>query len=273
MTRDELNQSIELLDYDEWPGLRSSSISTYIDKPIYWYHTEVLCDWPKEQASKEMGFGTAVHKMIELGGWEYMGIREIPRKVLNADGHCKGKAWTEWKEANPADTYIKPGEINTLRVIWEHLQANTWCREIIDLSSKEVKHLWEDNDFGLCKVKMDAVCPQILVDWKTTSCRTRARFANEIVERAYDVRMAFYRRAFKDKYGHSPVVYLLAIRNSGGFEVASWQLTDAWLDDADARLIFTVDEMKRFDLAEYLNRPPELLTQPRWSQTDLEAVA
>lgn len=263
----------EEYDYYSRPGLSSSEIATFLSDPICWYHWYVAKDWTRPEPSAEMKLGTAVHKMIELDGWQDM-VKEIPREVLNGDGHCKGKAWLEWKAENPCDVYLKPCEPNPLRVIWEHLQANVWTRGTILRSRKEVKHYWIDPDFGECKVKFDAVLVGEFVDWKTTSCRNARDFARDCYARSYDVRMAFYRRAFRDlQRVDLPDIFLVAIGTSGGMGVVPYQLSNAWLDDAEARLILAVDEMRRFNLEEYLDRKPQVLEQPRWSMLDLESVS
>lgn len=260
-------------EYHKSPRLSSSQIAAFINDPIAWYHEWKVKDWPRTKATADMDFGTAVHRMIEVGGWQDM-VKEIPASALNADGHCKGKAWLEWKAANPSDVYLKPGEPNPLRVIWEHLQANTWVRDVIRMSAKEVEFFWDDEEFGPCRVKFDAICSGMIIDWKTTSCRNARMFARDVVERSYDVRMAFYRRAFRIKYGvELPDVYLVAICTSGGMHVTPYQLSGEWLDDAEARLVVAVDDMQRFDIQRHLDKVPDLLTQPRWSNFNLEEVA
>jgi len=52
--------------------------------------------------------------------------------------------------------------------------------------------------------------------------------------------------------------------------VVPYRLSDSWLDDAEARLILAVDDMRRFNLNDYLNRGPFVLEQPRWSQVNLD---
>lgn len=261
-----------MVEYHDHDSLSSSQIAAFVCDPLLWYYTYSARTWPRPEPSPEMAFGTAVHRMIEIGDRNAV-VKRIPPDALNVDGHCKGKAWLEWKQANPADIYLKPGEQDPLSLIGNHLQANSWCREVIERSRKEVEHYWQDDDFGPCRAKFDAVTNGMLVDWKTTSRPDARTFAAEINARAYDLRMAFYRRGYRDKYGSEPEVYFVAICTTGGYSVTPYRLPNDWLDDAEARLIIAVDDMRRFSLGRYLDACPQVLDQPKWSKFQLENAA
>lgn len=267
------------IDYHSRSERSSSQVADFLDDPIQWFHVHKLRDWKKEPTAA-MRLGTSTHTMIEVGlpmmiargGWESL-VREIPREALNADGHCKGKQWTEWKAENPAEIYFKPGEPNPLRQVWEHLQASKWCRDFIEVSYKEVEHVWDDPLLGPCRCKMDAVSVPILCDWKTTSKRDARTFAADAFARNYDVRLAMYSRGFEDKYGCRPEVYIVAIQTTGGMVVNVYQMPSEWLEDAEARLLLACDEMDNFDIAKHLDVGPVPLVQPRYAVLDLEKVA
>jgi PDDEXK-like domain of unknown function (DUF3799) len=264
------------MNYHDLPQTSSSEVACFLADPITWYHHWVARDWPRTQATPAMQFGTAVHHMIEHGGPGSV-VKEIPAEVLNEQGHCKGKAWTEWKAANPAEQYLKPGEPNPLAIIWQHLMANTWVRLIVENAAKEVEHFWHDDDLDIpCRCRFDAVLVDEshgkLIDWKTTTCDNERTFASDAYSRFYDVRLALYRKGFIDKYGVKPEIYIVAIENSGGYGVSVYRMPDEWMDDAEARLILTVDEMQNFDLAKHLDRGPVTLTQPRWAQLKFEEI-
>jgi hypothetical protein len=226
-----------------------------------------------------MKLGTGVHDMIEyslplmvaLGGWDAL-VREIPRDVLNADGHCKGKAYTDWAKANPAEIYFKPWEQNPLRTVWDNLMANAATREYIEKSRKEVAHFWLDEDFGRCKCKFDALLVPTFVDWKTTCKKTKFAFEKEVVDRAYDLRLAFYRRGYRSLFDSEPDVFIVAINTNGGYKVTPYRLPSEWLDDAEARLYLTIDEMDNFDLAKYLDAKPQILKQPNYSKVNFDEL-
>lgn len=258
-------------DYHSDPCLSSTQIACFKDDPIRWYHEYKLKDWTRNPTDA-MNFGIAVHTMQELGSYEGLS-RDIPAEVLNADGHCKGKAWTDWKDANPAKVYVKPGEVNELKQIWENVQGNGWIKEQLRNGIKEQEYYWFDADLGCdCRMKSDLINGPVLLDWKTTCKRDARSFAADAFVRSYDVRLAFYRRGFRQQYGIEPEVYIVAIQTSGGMQVTPYRMPDSWLDDAEARLFFIVDTMQNFLLESYLDSKPTELVQPRYSVFDLESV-
>jgi hypothetical protein len=266
--------------YHDRPELSSSEVAAYLDDPIQWWHQYKMKDWPRKEPTMAMAFGTKIHEMaehtlpamIKARGWDSF-IKKIPATVLNADGHCKGKTWTQWKEANPAELYLKPDEQNPFVQIWEHLMANSWCRAIIEHGQKEVEHFWHDEDLGCnCRIKLDVALNNVLTDWKSSRCKTKWKFENDVFERKYDVRLALYRRGFRDAYGVNPEIYIVAINTSGGYKVTPYRMPETWLDDAEAKLILTVDEMRRFNLSRYLDVAPVELEQPKRAVLNLESV-
>lgn len=264
------------MSYHDRPERSSSEVARFLDDPIAWYHEYVLRDW-KRETTEAMKFGTEVHAMIEHRSSDAI-VRVIPDGVLNADGHRKGKAWKDWEAENPALVYVKEGEPNPFGTIWNHLLANSWTRDIIMHAEKEVEHVWDDEDMGPSRVKMDAVYQTYLVDWKTTSKSSERGFASEVFDRHYDVRLAFYRKGFRDLFKDDngefvdPEVYVVFIETSGGYKVTPYRLPDEWLDEAEAKLIITVEEMKRFNLEAYLDCEPKTLQKPRYATFDLENI-
>lgn len=266
------------VDYHDRPELCSSEVAMYLQDPIRWFHVYKLRDWVVEQ-TKPMKLGTSIHNMLEYSlpimmkrkGWDSL-VKEIPREVLNSDGHCKGNKWKMWELDNPATIYYKPGEENPLRLAWENVMANRFCRELVEFGDKEQEHIWTDEDLGDCRIKTDVIRGRILADWKTTCKRDARTFAADAFSRSYDVRLALYRRGYRNLYGCDPEIYVIAICTSASMAVTPYRMPDSWLEDAEARLLFTVDEMRNFSLGEYLDAAPVELVQPRYAVLDLEAV-
>lgn len=266
--------------YHDRIELSSSEVAAYLNDPIEWWHQYKAKDWPRKEPTVAMTFGTKVHEMaehtlpamIKARGWDSF-IKFVPETVLNYQGHRKGGTWTAWKEANPAELYLNHGEQNPFVQIWEHLTANSWCRAIIEHGQKEVEHIWHDADLGCdCRIKMDVSVSNVLADWKTTHKTSKYLFEREIFERKYDVRLALYRRGFRDLYQVDPEIFIVAINTKGGYKVTPYRMPDTWLDDAEAKLILTVDEMRRFNLSRYLDVAPVELEQPKYAVLNLESV-
>lgn len=263
--------TINQVDYHSRPGLSSSQIAAFLTDPVKWFHQFVAKDWPLDPPTPAMEFGTLVHSMMEKGGPVALCVAVKPDGM---DFRTKdGKAWLAGAR-DEERTIIDADQWESLNRIWQHVLANDWLRFSLERADcREKEMYWDDDEFGECRAKPDLICGNRLIDWKTTRADTEHAFIREIVHRFYDIRMAFYRRAVQELCDVLPSdVYLAAIQTGGSNSVHVYRLSDDWLDDADARLIFAVDEMKRFDLAEHLNRPPKTITQPRYSTLNLETV-
>lgn len=258
-------------NYHDRDELSSSQIAAFLDDPIKFYHQHVVRDWPKDEPTPAMRFGTAVHRMIELGGWEHI-VREIPADVLNADGHCKGRSWTDWKAANAAEQYLKPGERNPFAEIMANLQANQRTSRWLNFpaKSKEVQHFWTDEQSGIeCRGMFDVLdfegfSQVVLVDWKTTTAVDPRGFQREICDRNYDIRLAFYRRGVMAMSGHVPDVVVIAIQNQPGYAIQPYEIPREWLDEADEQLMGVMNRIDLFRIENELDRPILTIEKPRW---------
>ena len=150
--------------------------------------------------------------------------------------------------------------------------ANSWCRRLIEGGAREVEHVWSDPDLGECRCKMDVMTNVLFADWKTTTKTCARTFAADAYARFYDVRLALYRKGFLDLHGYFPEVYVVAIQTTGGMRVTPFRLPDAWLDEAEARLILAVDDMARFNIDRYIDSQPMELVKPKYATLDLESV-
>lgn len=260
-------EEYQIVDYYAAPGLSSSEIGLFMQDPIAWHHRYVIRDWSLEPTAA-MQFGTQVHRMIELGGPEKLGLVERPKEA-----DFRLKRWKEWRDEQRLSgvEIVDTGALDSLRRIWDHLMANEFCRAVILEAEKEVEHHYVHEQAGQSKVKMDAVWNGNLVDWKTASQIDARRFAQDCVSRRYVERLAFYRWAFRDLYEVDPdCVYVVAIENSGSHRVVPYLIDDLWIDDAEARLIFSIEAMQNFDLAKFLDQCPTRLKQPYYAQLKFE---
>lgn len=257
-----------VIDYHSRNELSSSQIADFLQDPIKWYHVHQLRDWPRDEPTKAMRFGTDVHRMIELGGPEALKIYEVPRDVLNKDGHRKGKPYTEWAASLPAGATILPsGELNPFQIIWDNMRANPFVAAAIEQGEAEKEIFWTDSETGIrCRMKADKVFHQCFLDWKTTTSISPMAFQSEIYRRFYDIRLAFYRRGIKAHTGKSMRVLVVAIQNSPGHGCRVFELSPEWLEEADARLSRALECIANFDIDLELRSDPVLLSAPRWAR-------
>jgi len=254
--------------YHDRPELSSSQVSAFLRDPIEWYHVHVAKDWPKQEATPAMQFGTLVHQMIEVGGPDKLPLVERPQEA-----DFRKKEWRQWKAEQETAGVEVVDSLEMYRTIWSNLNASAWIRDVMEITAKEVEHVWNDELLGPCRCKFDAVCDGLIVDWKTTDKKNERGFVYSLLDFHYDVRLALYSRGYRDKYGVPARVVLVAIQKGGGFGVQPYELPDEWIDDAEARLILTVDKMSSFDIKQALDVRPVMLTQPKFSQVTEEDFA
>lgn len=261
-----------MTDYHSRPELSSSQLADFIRDPVAFHHWHVARDWDKPEPSPQMAFGTNVHRMIELGGWQQIAV-EIPPGVLNADGHKKGKAWQDWAAEHDGLIHIKPGELNPYAIIWDHLQANAFCRGLLAKGGEHEKViLWRHASTGIaCRTMVDWWRSPLLVDWKTTRNTGAREFQRDAWSLLYHVRLAFYCMAVESETGRRPShVVTVAIQNGPGYNVQPFELDAAWLDIGFAAVEAAMQEIASFEVCNYLNHDVLTLSAPRWARYEEE---
>lgn len=255
----------EQVNYHDRPELSASEIKLFINDPISWWHIYKVRDWPKPEPTPSMQFGTLVHDIIANRG--------EPSFAIRPDGlDMRTKAGKEWKESLGIAPVVSQCDANSIMQIWRHISSNRWLMSAIDQAKTEQEMFWDDPDFGQCRCKIDLFNTDILLDWKTTSKLSERQFGFEIVDRGYDLQMAFYRRGVDATYNTIPDCFIVPICTIGGYQVSIYKLEPEWLDDAEARLYLAHENMCTFDLDTYLNTVPKLLRQPNSSKLNMELV-
>jgi hypothetical protein len=243
-------------------------VSAFLADPVKWYHQYAVKAWARDEPTEAMQFGTNVHLMCAAGGPSALPIVGRP-----AEADFRKKEWKEWKAEQEASGVEIVDSLSMYRTIWQNLLSSDWIREVMRNTAKEVEHVWNDEVLGPCRCKFDAVSDGLIVDWKTTDKKNERGFVYSLLDFHYDVRLALYSRGYRDRFGVPARIVLVAIQKSGGFGVQPYELPDEWVDDAEARLILTVDKMSSFDIRRALNVKPVMLTQPKFSQISDEDFA
>lgn len=262
----------EPVDYHSRFELSSTQIAAFLEDRIKWHHQHQVRDWPKDEPTAAMRFGFAIHKMLEIGTGPDSIAVDIPRDVLNADGHCRGNAWTAFKACfSDGVQFIKPGELNPYKLIWESLMACEFTRTAIEQGTKEQELFWTDSETGIqCRMRADVIMPWYFLDWKTTASLDIRAMQSDFYRRHYDIRLAFYRRGLVAN-GHTDLkVVIGAIHNKPGFGVLPIELSPQWMEQADARLTKTLLDISTFDILDEANPEPIMLSAPNWARYDAE---
>ncbi|WP_018619752.1 PD-(D/E)XK nuclease-like domain-containing protein [Spirosoma luteum] len=96
---------------------------------------------------------------------------------------------------NKPDAALTPARLKQAQTMRDAVLKNLTSRQLLELASKEVVKIWDDDRTGLlCKARLDLWEPDqaLIVDVKTTSCRTYGDFLNQCEQYDYDRQAAFY---------------------------------------------------------------------------------
>jgi hypothetical protein len=251
-----------MTDYHSRPELSSSQLALFLSNPIVFYHTCVLGDWPKDEPTPAMQFGTLVHTMIELGGPDRL---DIVRRPEGLDLRTKeGKAW---RESVAGREIVTDADWQRLERVWTHLQACSQVRKFLGNGHVERELFWRHSRSGIdCRAKVDQLSDGVLIDWKTTSAASEEEFINQAVNMHYDIRLAFYRDGIETvEQKERPKVLVVGIQSGGGHEIFPLELNELMHElHSEERMHRAVEDISTFVLDEYLDRPIKVATAPPW---------
>ncbi len=149
-----------MTDYHSRPELSSSQLAQFLSNPILFHHVHTLEDWPKDEPTAAMAFGTLVHTMIELGGPDRL---DIVRRPAGIDLRTKeGKAW---RDANAGREIVTDADWDRLERIWAHLNACKQVAKFLGTGHTEKEIFWTHKSSGVdCRAKVDMLTSGVLID-------------------------------------------------------------------------------------------------------------
>lgn len=141
--------------YHQRTELSSSQVSAFLTDSVKWYHQHVAKDWPRDEPTDAMQFGTNVHLMCAAGGVDAL---PIVARLPGAD--FRKAEWKQWKAEQEASGKEVVDSVEPYERIWHHLQASEWTKNVLDSCDMEVEHIWDDEILGPCRCKFDAESPR-----------------------------------------------------------------------------------------------------------------
>jgi hypothetical protein len=207
--------------------LSHSQIKVFADSPRK-YHAQFVAKTMARDESKAMDLGRIAHAAIlEPHILDGHCIR-IPREVLNADGHKKGKAWTEWRDAYADNLILSDGEYDQVRGMFDAVYANPYATRYLRAAGKsEATILWESDGFEL-RSRLDRLLDEaFVVDVKTTQDASPLGFEKSIAKYGYAQQAAFYLDAAKFEDGKDRVFVFVAVETFAPYRVGVHQIGKA----------------------------------------------
>lgn len=215
--------------------LSNSMFKTFLDDPRLFEAHFITKTMPKKRTAA-MDLGTVGHAAI-LEPHVIEGVcLEIPAKALNADGHKKGSAWTDFAKENASRILLKPDEMKTVRGMFDACYRHPVARRLLLADGPtEASIFWTCPLSGLKR----RVRPDKIVDgwgWvnvKTTTAGVDEQsFVRTVRNFRYDIGQEFYRDAGERLDGERPDHVFLVVEQDPPHRVRVYRLPAAWANMA-----------------------------------------
>jgi hypothetical protein len=193
-----LAEFVDLLpgDYHADPRLSHSQLEDFRDDPALYHGRYVLRTIPFE-STDDMDFGTVCHHSLLIGGEAFV---EIPRDVLNADGHKKGAAWKQFAAEHADDFLLKTEQVAAVREMIAAVYRHEDARKFLSCPGRREQSInWTDEETGLLlRSRLDWLTTGVLacvVDYKTCQTINKQALARNCYDRGYFRQLDFYWQA------------------------------------------------------------------------------
>lgn len=191
-----------MAEYHADPSWSRSQIGDLIESPPLFFGRHIAKTFQRENPGSiptALDVGTVAHWCLSNpGGWKRV-VAIIPRDVLNDQGHRKGSAWTEWRDANAGKVLMKREEFIPIDFmftsVWNHPKAS-WL--LAQPGPWEHSLFWTDEDTGLdLRCRPDKITRLsdgrvAIVDFKTTKAPNAREFARDAAKLGYHRQGAWY---------------------------------------------------------------------------------
>jgi len=141
--------------------------------------------------------------------------------------------WAKFTETLTGDeTIVKDGQMDMLLKIIENIKAYPMVANMLTDSVFEVSGYWEDEKFGPCRMRADAISEkEWIFDIKKTKDAQRHAFERQLWKLRYDVSAAWYSRGFEAIVGHKPKGFaFIAIESSYPYPIYIYTADPALLE-------------------------------------------
>jgi hypothetical protein len=221
------------LTFDEYAAIKATNWSTLRAMAISPKHYQYALTTPRPD-TPAMRLGRAVHTAT-------LEPDVFPLQWTVYDGRRAGKVWDEFAAVNADKSILTVDEYETALAIRDAVHAHKSARRLLRYGKPEVSLRWVDKQTRQrCKGRLDWLRGDTLIDLKTSRDVDPHAFGRTAAQLDYHGQLAFYRRGLLAT-GHNPgPVYIIAVENSGPFDVMVYEVDDdvlAWGDEIVGSLL------------------------------------
>lgn len=212
-------------EYLQLPGDSASQLKKVMQSALNYKWAK---EHPDHTSSPAMALGTAVHTAV----LEPHRLRTD--YVLWDQGDKRGKAWTEFKEANSDKAILSASEFATVKGMRASICGHEPAARYLKEGLAEVTIQWIDPITGRrVHGRIDWLTiidgRPILCDLKTTRNSSRRKFMSDAFALGYHLQFALYCDGFHTLTDVFPRFVTLAVESAPPFEPAVYDATEAFL--------------------------------------------
>lgn len=260
-------------EYFALPETNRSQVEDFRNDPWLYYKRHVVREH-SFPSTASMDFGTAVHELALYG--EFRTVRPVDPAIANLTGKGSRTALNEWKEANPADVYLKPDDGVRVKACVDAMREHPTAARLLFAGDGES----ELPVVGRCpatsrgiKAKFDRLIETdgrtVIADIKTTTDASPAKFAWKCHDFGYHRQAAWYSELAKQLTGCPVTFYIVAVETGAIPRVEVYEIDSDNLAAADEELFGHDGVMERLERAHSSGTwraddygTPKLLTLP-----------
>jgi hypothetical protein len=263
------------MNYHDIPKISQSFLKAFDDDPAKAVGQYLTGTIPRDPPTASMIWGTACERFL-IGE----GIVEIPADALNAQGHRKGKAWTDFKADHPGESLMTAAELADFRTVKANVEAHLQARLLLFGAGETSVVLEFEIDGEPCKCELDRVTGAlgvpVIVDLKTAKSVHPGAWAAQAWSLGYHRQVAWYQDAWRIVHGEDLPFVFVVVKNSPSFSVECFELdeeTDFVSKGREANQR-SFDRYRRCrDAGQFVSPTHGQITRlapPRWSRYDNE---
>ncbi len=258
-------------EYHASPGVSNSQLTTFSESPLLYLHRHILKDWDAPPPTKDMRFGSMLHRVMPPGTLEDARILRIPPEVLSAKGHRRGNTYYRYIEQYPDHTILSEDEFEAVDSLYDNALKHPKAWLLTDAEHVEANIRWIDARTGLLlRSRLDRlhIAGEIIVDLKSTNATTAREFADSVAQLGYFRQAAFYREAAFQLTGKVMPFVFCALEKYPPYRVRFYDLDEEFLIQGEVEVRKALEDLKRCHVDDVWSPPEDdeiiTLSRPGW---------
>ena len=216
-----ITTDIPFEQYLKLPGLSASAMKKLMRSPLAFKWNQ---DHPDHASTPAMALGTAAHTAI-------LEPHRMRTEYVLWDGDRRGKAWSDFKEANASKSILTAGEFSDVKGMHDSIHGYGPAERYLKDGIAEVTIQWLDPNTGrLMRGRIDWVTVIdghiTLVDLKTTRDSSPRKFGADSYKLGYHIQFALYCDGWYYLTGQFPRFVALVVESKAPYEPAVFNVPE-----------------------------------------------